>query len=151
MNLASKHPEMYRSVLALSSFYHNQLIAGRTAVELSALIHGEENNGIPWDSEYSRMQDNPWLNLGGLTMPVYVSVATGVPDPRSDYDLGPTVSGSVLEVGSLGAAASWDAWTRMNGMDNVTVTYAPVGIHAYDTWINAAFKDQKLYWQFNRF
>ncbi|WP_145940827.1 alpha/beta hydrolase [Corynebacterium glyciniphilum] len=151
VNLASKHPGMYRSVLALSGFYNNQMLAGRLAVDGTAITHGEDNAGVPWDSERSRMQDNPWINVDNLTMPVHMAVATGLPDPRSSYPLRTTVDGAVIEIGSLGATAAWDLWTRLNGKDNVTITYTPVGIHAYDTWINAAFKDQKLYWRFADF
>lgn len=151
VNLASKHPGMYRSVLALSGFYNNQMLAGRLAVDGTAITHGEGNAGVPWGSERSRMRDNPWINVENLTMPVHMAVATGIPDVRSDYDLGTTVAGAGIEVGSLGATAAWDVWTRLHGKDNVTITYTPVGIHAYDTWINAAFKDQKLYWRFAEF
>lgn len=151
VNLASKHPGMYRSVLALSGFYNNQLLAGRLAVDGTAHTHGEVTKGVPWDSEHSRKRDNPWINVDNLTMPVHMAVATGIPDPRSSYDLGTTVAGAGIEVGSLGATAAWDLWTRLRGRDNVTVTYTPVGIHAYDTWINAAFTDQRLYWRFTRF
>lgn len=151
VNLASKHPQMYRSVLALSGYYNNQLLAGRTAVELTTITHGEENDGIPWDSEASRMQDNPWLKIDNLTMPVHMAVATGIPDPRSNYDVTTTVQGAAIEAGSLGATAAWDLWSRLHAKDNVHITYMPLGIHAYDTWLNAAFKDQKLYWQFAEF
>lgn len=151
MNLAAKNPSMYSSVLALSGFYNNQTLAGRASVDLTALTHGEDNSGIPWDSERSRMQDNPWLNIENLTMPVHVAVATGLPDARSSYPPRTTFDGAILEFGSLGATAAWDLWARAHGKDNVTVTYAPVGIHAYDTWMNAAFRDQRLYWQFNQF
>lgn len=57
----------------------------------------------------------------------------------------------LIEAGSLGATGAWDVWTRLRGKSNVHITYMPLGIHAYDTWINAAFRDQKMYWDFNRF
>ncbi|WP_420099912.1 alpha/beta hydrolase [Corynebacterium sp.] len=151
MNLASKHPAMYRSVLALSGFYNSQMLAGRLAVDATAITHGEDTAGVPWDTEQSRMRDNPWLDVANLTMPVHMAVATGIPDPRSDYPLRTTVDGAVIEVGSLGATAAWDLWTRLHGKDNVSITYTPVGVHAYDTWMNAAFRDQKLYREFTRF
>lgn len=151
VNIAAKHPDMYRSVLALSGFYNNQSLGGRLATDGTRFTHGDTNDGMPWGDERSRREDNPWVNVDRLTMPVHMAVATGIPDPRSDYPLGTTVDGAVIEVGSLAATGSWDLWTRLHGKDNVHITYMPAGIHAYDTWINAAFLDQKLYRHFARF
>lgn len=154
MNIASKHPEMYRSVLALSGFYNNQSLSGRAAIEMSADSHSAQgNNGIPWDSESSRSEDNPWLNVDKLDMPVYVATSTGIPDPTDFelYDSQTLFDGGTLEAGTLAIAVSWDVWTRLHNKPNVHVTYVPTGIHGWNTWIRAAFTEQKLYWQFNQF
>lgn len=151
VNLASRNPGMYRSVLALSGFYNSESLSGRISIDGTALTHGEVNDGQPWQSEASRRANNPWANVDKLDMPVHMAVSTGIPDPRSNYPLGTTVSGALIETGSLGATVAWDLWSMLHGKNNVHVTYVPVGIHAYDTWINAAFRDQKLYWKFNRF
>ncbi|HIW91648.1 MAG TPA: esterase family protein [Candidatus Corynebacterium avicola] len=151
MNLASRNPDMYRSVLALSGFYNNQSLVGRISIDGTAMTHGDDNNGMPWQSETSRAANNPWANVDKLDMPVHMAVSTGIPDPCTNYPLRTSFDGALIETGSLGATIAWDLWTKLHLKNNVYVTYVPVGIHAYDTWVNAAFRDQKLYWKFNRF
>ena len=62
-----------------------------------------------------------------------------------------SVEGGFLEAGTLVETAAWDVLSRLNGKSNVHITYIPTGIHAWNTWIRAAFTEQKLYWQFNQF
>lgn len=144
LNLASKHPDRYASVLAMSGFYNNQSLVGRAATDLSAETHGENNSGVPWDNEFSRAQDNPILNVQNLNMPVYVSTSTGIPHDtdREDYSEQTLLEGAGLEAGTLIATLSLDAWARLLNKPNVQVTYVPTGIHAWNTWLRAAFTDR---------
>ncbi|WP_027018902.1 alpha/beta hydrolase [Corynebacterium sputi] len=153
VNLAAKHPDLYKSVLAMSGFYNTQGPIGRAATDLSVNTHGETNSGVPWDSEASRAEDNPWRNIDNLTMPVHMATATGIPHETDlqDYETQTLVEGGFLEAGTLVETAAWDVLSRLNGKSNVHITYIPTGIHAWNTWIRAAFTEQKLYWQFNQF
>lgn len=153
VNLASKHPETYTSVLAMSGFYNNQDPAGRAVTDLTTFTHSENNTGIPWADESSRAADNPWNTIDNLAADTIITTATGIPDQvdTAEYDLPTLIGGGILEAGTLGVTASYDLWTRLHTKNNVSVRYIPTGIHSWTTWMRAAFTEQKLYWEFADF
>lgn len=151
VNLASKRPGTYTSVLAMSGFYNNQDLAGRAITDLTTLSHGENNTGIPWTDEASRADDNPWHTIDNLTADTIITTATGVPHPEdwNDHDLPTVIGGGVLEAGTLGVTGAYDLWSRLHHKENVETIYIPTGTHSWGNWTRAAFTEQKLYWRFS--
>lgn len=148
INLASKNPELYKSVLAISGFYNNQGIIGRAAIDGSGLTHAGDITGSPWDDEISRAEDNPWFNIDGLTMPVHMTASTGIPHEtdREDYDTTTLVQGAALEAGVLGGTLAWDMYSSLRGKDNVNITYIPEGIHNWNLYMRVAFTEYGMFW-----
>lgn len=149
LNLATKYPEQYSSVYALSGIYDPQSVGGRFAIDVtSTYLSGRER--APWSSEESRARNNPTLNLRNLTMPAIVNVSTGVAHPEELEGESPSAAfflGGPVETGTFVMTAKLHAEARRLGMDNIEFRYDILGGHSWPTWRRAAF-DQGTIWTF---
>lgn len=147
MNLASKHPEMYSSVYALSGLYDPGMPVQRAVIDGTSTLNSEYEQS-PWADEASRAENNPTLNIDNLTMPVLVSASTGI--TNFGGDLGPdpvatVVRGGPFEAGSMVMTAEFQAQAALAGRDNIEFSYDIIGAHAWDTWRRAAFEQGNMY------
>ena len=142
MNIASKYPDQYNAVWAMSGLYDpgkplQRLVVDKTAAERS------DFGTSPWHSEDSVDENNPSLHLDNLTMPVTVNASSGIPNVNN---LGPdpvavVTEGAPYEFGSMVFTRELEARTTLKGMDNFHYRYDIVGAHDWDTWIRAALDD----------
>lgn len=149
MNIASKHPEQYNSVYALSGIYDPQSPGGRFAIDTSATRLSDRGRA-PWTSEASRAANNPTLNLDNLTMPVLVNVSTGIVHPeelRSENPSAAMFLGGPVETGTFVMTGQLQAETVRRGLDNFEFRYDIFSGHTWPTWRRAAF-DKGTIWTF---
>lgn len=147
MNLASKHPEMYSSVYALSGLYDPGMPVQRAVIDGTSTLNSEYGQS-PWADEGSRAENNPTLNIDNLTMPVIVSASTGITNFAGDLGPDPVatvVRGGPFEAGSMVMTAEFQAQAALAGRDNIEFSYDIIGAHAWDTWRRAAFEQGNMY------
>lgn len=141
LNLATKHPEQYSSVYALSGIYDPQSAGGRFAIDAtSRYLSGRDR--APWTSEASRAANNPMRNLDKLTMPMIVNVSTGIVHPEELAGKDPVAAffvGGPVETGTFVMTAQLQAEANRQGMDNIDFRYDILGGHSWPTWRRAAF------------
>ncbi|MGP5930395.1 alpha/beta hydrolase [Corynebacterium glyciniphilum] len=149
LNLATKYPEQYSSVYALSGIYDPQSAGGRFAIDAtSTYLSGRER--APWTSEASRAANNPMRNLHKLTMPTIVNVSTGIVHPEEMVGTDPLSAffvGGPVETGTFVMTAQLQAEAIRQGMDNIDFRYDILGGHTWPTWRRAAF-DNGTIWTF---
>ncbi|MGO1950376.1 MAG: alpha/beta hydrolase [Mycobacteriaceae bacterium] len=142
MNLASKHPDLYSSVYAMSGIYDPGAPVQRFVIDSTSTDRSDYGRG-PWTNDDSVAENNPTLNIDNLTMPVLVSAASGVPNLAGD--LGPDaiatiLNGTVYEAGSFIFTKEFQTRAALAGRDNIEFRYDSVGAHTWDTWERAAFE-----------
>jgi diacylglycerol O-acyltransferase/trehalose O-mycolyltransferase len=140
MNLASKNPENYNAVWAMSGLYDPGQPLQRFVVDNTSTERGDYGQS-PWDSEESVAENNPSLRLGDMDMPVQVNSASGIPNFNN---LGPdpvavVTEGAPYEFGSMVFTREMQARTTLLGKSNFQYEYDIVGAHDWDTWVRAAF------------
>ena len=145
VNLASKHPDLYSSVYAMSGLYDPGSPVQRYVFDSSTADRSDYDRG-PWDGPNGDElveEDNPTLNIRNLTMPVLVTAASGVPNFAGDMGPNPIATvfaGGSYEVGSMVFTAQFQAAAVAAGMDNIEFRYDTVGAHTWDTWQRSAFE-----------
>ncbi|WP_420098417.1 alpha/beta hydrolase [Corynebacterium sp.] len=147
MNLASKHPDMYSSVYALSGLYDPGMPVQRAVMDGTSTLNSG-NDEAPWADERSRAENNPTLNIDNLTMPVIVSASTGITNFAGDLGPDPVatvVRGGPFEAGSMVMTSEFQARAALAGRDNIEFKYDIIGSHAWDTWRRAAFDQGNMY------
>lgn len=141
LNLATKHPEQYSSVYALSGIYDPQSAGGRFAIDAtSRYLSGRDR--APWTSEASRAANNPMRNLDKLTVPTIVNVSTGIVHPEELAGKDPVAAffvGGPVETGTFVMTAQLQAEAIRQGRDNIDFRYDILGGHTWPTWRRAAF------------
>lgn len=149
LNLATKHPEQYSSVYALSGVYDPQSPGGRVMIDTtSTYLSGRER--APWTSEESRARNSPLRNLDRLTMPTIVNVSTGVVHPEEIDGASPGavaaayLVGGPVETGTFVMTAQLQAEAVRQGKDNIEFRYDILGGHTWPTWRRAAFDNGTL-------
>ncbi|WP_291479044.1 alpha/beta hydrolase-fold protein [Corynebacterium sp.] len=141
LNLATKYPEQYSSVYALSGVYDPQSAGGRFAIDTTS-THLSGRGTTPWKSEASRAANNPMRNLGNLTMPAIVNVSTGIVHPEELAGKDPVAAylvGGPVETGTFVMTAQLQVEAMRLGMDNIDFRYDILGGHTWPTWRRAAF------------
>ena len=147
MNLASKHPDIYSSVYALSGVYDPGMPLQRAVVDGTSMFNNNFE-GIPWADEGQRVENNPTLNIDNLTMPVIVSASSGVPNVVGDLGPDPiatVVKGGPYETGSMLFTEEFQARAALAGRTNIEFKYDLLGAHAWDTWRRAAFEQGNMH------
>ena len=147
MNLASKHPDIYSSVYALSGLYDPGMPVQRAVTDGTSTLNSGHDRG-PWGDEGSRAENNPTLNIDNLTMPVIVSASTGITNFAGDLGPDPVatvVRGGPFEAGSMVMTSEFQARAALAGRDNIEFKYDIIGAHAWDTWRRAAFEQGNMY------
>lgn len=147
MNLASKHPDIYSSVYALSGLYDPSMPVQRAVIDGTSTLNSG-NDEAPWADERSRAENNPSLNIDNLTMPVIVSASTGITNFAGDLGPNPVatvVRGGPFEAGSMVMTSEFQARAALAGRDNIEFKYDIIGSHAWDTWRRAAFDQGNMY------
>ncbi|MGO1949581.1 MAG: alpha/beta hydrolase [Mycobacteriaceae bacterium] len=147
MNLASKHPDIYSSVYALSGLYDPGMPVQRAVIDGTSMVNSGHDE-IPWANEGRRVENNPTLNIDNLNMPVIVSASTGI--TNFGGDLGPdpiatVVKGGPFEAGTMVMTAEFQARAALAGKDNIEFNYDIIGSHAWDTWRRASFEHGNMY------
>ncbi|WP_420099553.1 alpha/beta hydrolase [Corynebacterium sp.] len=149
LNLATKYPEQYNSVYALSGIYDPQSAGGRFAIDAtSRYLSGRDRT--PWTSEASRAANSPMRNLDKLTMPTIVNVSTGIVHPEELAGKDPVAAffvGGPVETGTFVMTAQLQAEAIRQGKDNIDFRYDILGGHTWPTWRRAAF-DNGTIWTF---
>lgn len=139
MMLAHRHPELYRGVAAFSGCYSTVDLLGTAVVQTSTSSQGGDAVnmwGPPGSREWAEHDTVAHAeNLAGKEL--YLSAATGVPGPHETPDtpdLARTlVLGGILEAGSRMCTQRLEE--RLDALNiPVTVTYEPVGVHAWGYW-----------------
>ncbi|HIW92337.1 MAG TPA: trehalose corynomycolyl transferase [Candidatus Corynebacterium avicola] len=145
VNLASKHPDLYSSVYAMSGLYDPGSSVQRYVFDSSTADRSDYDRG-PWDGENGDElvdEDNPTLNIKNLTMPVLVTASTGIPNFGGDLGPDPIATifnGGPYEAGSFIFTKQFQANAVAAGMDNIEFRYDTVGAHTWDTWQRSAFE-----------
>lgn len=141
LSLAAQRPDMYSSVLALSGFYDPNMPVQRIVTDVVPTINPDIGER-PWKTQESRDVANPTVNLDKLTMPVTVTVSSGITNFAGDMGPDPiatVVNGGPLETGSLVFTSELQAHTLFHGKTNFRFEYDIIGSHAWDTWNRAAW------------
>lgn len=135
MNLAAKHPAMFRQALSFSGYLSTTVPGAQTLIRAALLDAGGFNINAMYGSIISpaRFQNDPLLNLGGLnTENIYISAGSGIPSP-ADQGIAPQhmASGIALEIVA-------NATTRLYGVNalaqgkTVVQDFEPTGIHNWN-------------------
>lgn len=135
MNLAAKHPDMFRQALSFSGYLATTVPGAQTLIRAALLDAGGFNINAMYGSiiSSSRFENDPLLNLGGLqTRNIYISAGSGIPSP-ADQNILPqhVASGVALELVA-------NATTRLYGVNaqaqgkNVIQDYPATGIHNWN-------------------
>ncbi len=147
MNLASKYPDMYSSVYALSGLYDPGMPVQRAVIDGTSMANSGHEE-IAWANEGRRVENNPTLNIDKLDMPVIVSASSGITNFGGDMGPDPVatvVKGGPFEAGSMVMTAEFQAQAALAGKDNIEFHYDIIGSHAWDTWKRAAFDQGHMY------
>lgn len=132
LNLAAKHPGMFRQALSFSGYLTATMPGMQTMMRVALLDAGGFNINAMYGSMISprRFENDPFLNMGGLQgKDVYVSAASGLWGPEdANYPLNLKLSGTPLEMLAHVSTRMWEAKARLEGL-NVTADYPPTGIH----------------------
>lgn len=139
LSLASQRPDMYRHVIAMSGVYDPGMPFQRLIVDGSSLVQNPGAGHGPWVSERNRAKANPTVNINRLTMPVDVTVASGLHNffPRErgpEHPLASIFVGGPFEVGNVFFTGEFVANAKARGNHNIRPFYDPVGTHSWDTW-----------------
>ena len=143
--LSQHNPGLYGAVAAVSGCADTTSPQGRSTVDYITDDAGATTDQMwgPATGQYAR-DHNPYLNLDRLTpayqgseLPLYVSVASGVPMPvESRATVRDQALGSALEVGSLSCTVRLD-----KALDDAhvpaTVDYHPRGLHSWALFAKA--------------
>lgn len=135
MNLAAKHPDMFRQALSFSGYLSTTIPGAQTLIRAALLDAGGYNINAMYGSIISpaRFENDPLLNLGNLDADnVYISAASGIPSP-ADQGIAPQylASGMALEIVA-------NITTRLYGVNaaaagkNVIQDYPATGVHNWN-------------------
>lgn len=140
ITLAGKHTDQFRQALSFSGYLTTTLPGAHTFMRLALLDAGGYNINSMYGSVVNptRFENDPFNQIPNLrNTDVYISAATGVPDPRdAAIPANIQASGSVLEGFARTTTMMWEAKARAMGVP-VTTNYPSMGEH---NWIQ--FNDQ---------
>ena len=139
MMLAHRNPALYDGVAALSGCYSTSDAVGRLSIQLTASHQSGDPANIwgEFGNEQWKAHDSV-INAEALRgKDIYMSVGNGETGPHEDPD-----SADYANVAIIGGAIERGSNRCTKAMDNrlddlgipATVTYEPVGVHAWPYW-----------------
>lgn len=142
LTLGSHHRDQFKQVTALSPYTNTSNPAMFAALQV-AMTSGSAGANV-WDMwgapmSPAQLRNDPTLSVAGLRgMPVYLSAASGIPDPARDgqnFFADPIggVSGIALELLSKTLTTPYELAARAAGV-KVTTSYPMIGVHNWTLW-----------------
>lgn len=139
--LASRNPDMFDAVYALSGFYNLDDPVQRRIIDLGPLETGANAGTEMWGPYLANMSTwrahSPAANAANLTMPVRLSAANGgrSPDAPSDNAVDAWIKGAPMETASAAMTRQFHrSLVRAGNGANVDLVISPLGAHEWSTW-----------------
>ncbi|MCA2209292.1 MULTISPECIES: alpha/beta hydrolase family protein [Nocardia] len=143
LTLAAYHPDQFSFAGAYSGYLNISAPGMREAIRLGMIDAGGYNvdsMAPPWGPQWLRM--DPFVfapNLVRNNTRLWIAAGSGLPTSSDGPNIN-TVNGMALEALALANTRAFEVRMATLGARNVTYSFPPFGIHAWNTWNDEALR-----------